>query len=129
MKKTVIVSSHILPELADVCTRVGMIEKGHMIVDGNVAEVMRKARQRILLQIRVRERSDQAAKLLEQLDCVETVSVTKDQTIETTLKPSIEDYSSLPAALIQAGFALMLFREEEVNLETAFLQLTRGLVQ
>ena len=43
MKKTIIVSSHILPELADVCTRVGMIEKGHMIVDGNVAEVMRNA--------------------------------------------------------------------------------------
>ena len=41
--KTVFVSSHILPELADVCTRVGMIEKGNLIVDGNVAEVMRKA--------------------------------------------------------------------------------------
>lgn len=129
MKKTVIVSSHILPELADVCTRVGMIEKGHMIVDGNVAEVMRKARQRIMLQIRVRERTDQAAKLLEQLDCVEKIAVTKDQILETTLKPSVEDYSSIPAALIQAGFALMLFREEEVNLETAFLQLTQGLVQ
>ncbi|MGV2338918.1 MAG UNVERIFIED_CONTAM: ATP-binding cassette domain-containing protein [Planctomycetaceae bacterium] len=67
MRKTVIVSSHILPELADVCTRVGMIEKGHMIVDGNVAEVMRKARQRILLHIRVKERTDDAARLLEQL--------------------------------------------------------------
>jgi ABC-2 type transport system ATP-binding protein len=129
MKKTVIVSSHILPELADVCTRVGMIEKGHMIVDGNVAEVMRKARQRILLQIRVRERTELAAKLLEQLDCVEHVSITKDQVLETTLKPSVEDYSSIPTALIQAGFPLTLFREEEVNLETAFLQLTRGLVQ
>src|SRR5713226_2704884 len=40
MKKTVIVSSHILPELADVCTRVGMIEKGHLIVDCYVDEVM-----------------------------------------------------------------------------------------
>jgi ABC-2 type transport system ATP-binding protein len=100
-----------------------------MIVDGNVAEVMRKARQRILLHIRVKERTDAAARLLEQLDCVEKVSVTKDQMIEATLKPDVEDYSSLPTELVNARFALTLFREEEVNLETAFLQLTQGLVQ
>lgn len=129
MKKTVIVSSHILPELADVCTRVGMIEKGHMIVDGNVADVMRKARQRILLNIRVKDRPDDAAKLLEQLDCTESVKVTKNAMLELTLKPSVEDYSSIPAELIKAGFAMTLFREEDVNLETAFLQLTKGLVQ
>ncbi|MFN8705553.1 MAG: ABC transporter ATP-binding protein [Planctomyces sp.] len=129
MKKTVIVSSHILPELADVCTRVGMIEKGHMIVDGDVAEVMRKARQRIMLNIAVRERTDEAARLMEQCDSVESVSIAKHEIIEVTLKPQIEDYTDLPSALIQAGFAVRLFREEEVNLETAFLQLTKGLVQ
>jgi ABC-2 type transport system ATP-binding protein len=129
MKKTVIVSSHILPELADVCTRVGMIEKGHMIVDGNVAEVMRKARQRIMLNIRVKERTDGAAKLFEQLDEVETVNITKDQLLEVTMKPTVEDYSALPTELVNAGFRITLFREEEVNLETAFLQLTKGLVQ
>ncbi|MGV2338917.1 MAG UNVERIFIED_CONTAM: hypothetical protein LVR18_34505 [Planctomycetaceae bacterium] len=62
-------------------------------------------------------------------DCVEKVSVTKDQLIEATLKPDVEDYSSLPTELVAARFALTLFREEEVNLETAFLQLTQGLVQ
>jgi len=129
MKKTIIVSSHILPELADVCTRVGMIEKGHMIVDGNVAEVMRKARQRILLNIRVRERNEDAAKLLEQLDCTELVTIRKDNMLELTLKPTVEDYSVIPTELVNAGFSVTLFREEEVNLETAFLQLTKGLVQ
>ena len=129
MKKTVIVSSHILPELADVCTRVGMIEKGHMIVDGNVADVMRKARQRIMLNIRVKERPEDAAKLLEQLDCTELVAITKGKMIELTLKPSVEDYSVIPTELVNARFAVTLFREEEVNLETAFLQLTKGLVQ
>jgi ABC-2 type transport system ATP-binding protein len=129
MKKTVIVSSHILPELADVCTRVGMIEKGHMIVDGDVADVMRKARQRIMLNIAVKERTDEAARLLEQCDSVESVTMGKNQVIEVTLKSQVEDYSDLPSALVQAGFAVKLFREEEVNLETAFLQLTKGLVQ
>ncbi|HIE96805.1 MAG TPA: ABC transporter ATP-binding protein [Planctomycetes bacterium] len=129
MKKTVIVSSHILPELADVCTRVGMIEKGNLIIDGNVAEVMKQARQRIVLNIRVKARTEDAAKLLEQCDSVEKINVTESQMIEVTLMQDIEDYSDIPSQLINTGFALQLFREEEVNLETAFMELTKGLVQ
>ena len=129
MNKTVIVSSHILPELADVCTRVGMIEKGNLIVDGDVAEVMRKARSRIVLNVRVKDRSEEAARSVEQCDSVDTVDVTEDQMLAITLKSDIEDYSDIPSTLVGQGFALMLFREEEVNLETAFLELTKGLVQ
>ena len=129
LKKTVIVSSHILPELADVCTRVGMIEKGHLIVDGNVDEVMKKARQRILLNIRVKERTDEAARLIEQCDTVEAVNVASDELLEVTLKPDVDDYSDIPSNVVNGGFALTLFREEEVNLETAFMELTKGIVQ
>lgn len=129
LNKTVIVSSHILPELADVCTRVGMIEKGDLIVDGHVDEVMRKARQRIVLHIQVSEDTDRAAALIEQHDLVESVSVDSKATILTTLKADILDYSDLPSSLITAGLKLKLFREEEVNLETAFMELTKGLVQ
>ncbi len=128
MKKTVIVSSHILPELADVCTRVGMIEKGNLIIDGDVDEVMRKARQQILLQIRVTERTEAVARLLEQHPLVERVDIVKG-IIEARLKSDVLDYSALPSAIIEAGYKLALFREEEVNLETAFLALTKGLVQ
>jgi len=128
LKKTVIVSSHILPELADVCTRVGIIEKGHMIVDASVDEVMRRARQRIMLQIEVKERADEAAKLLESHDSVEELNVNRG-VIETTLKKEVEDYSFLPTLLVEAGYQITLFREEEVNLETAFMHLTQGLVQ
>ena len=129
LNKTVIVSSHILPELADVCTRVGMIEKGHLIVDGYVDEVMRKARQRIILHIQVSEETDRAAALIEQHDLVESVEVDSSATVLTTLNPDVLDYSDLPGALIAAGFKLKLFREEDVNLETAFMELTKGLVQ
>lgn len=129
LKKTVIVSSHILPELADVCTRVGMIEKGVLIIDGDVREVMRKARNRILLNVRVRENTDKAAALLEQMDEVATIEIKSSGLIEVGLKPDVEDYSALPTALVEAGFKLTLFREEETNLETAFMELTKGLVQ
>jgi len=129
LNKTVIVSSHILPELADVCTRVGMIEKGVLIVDGHVDEVMRKARQRIVLHIQVSEETDKAAALIEQHDLVESLEVDSTATILTTLKPDVLDYSDLPSSLVTAGLKLKLFREEEVNLETAFMELTKGLVQ
>ncbi|MDP7274557.1 MAG: ABC transporter ATP-binding protein [Planctomycetaceae bacterium] len=139
MNKTVIVSSHILPELADVCTRVGMIEKGHLIVDGHVEEVMRKARERLVLHVRVRGQqsgpddsttgaTDRAAALIEQADGVDGVSINRG-TVHVTLVSEVLDYSFLPTLLIEAGFRLELFREEEVNLETAFMQLTKGLVQ
>lgn len=125
MKKTVIVSSHILPELADVCTRVGMIEKGVMVADDYVEEVMRKARQAILLEIKVAERAEQAAALMEQQDAVAEVTM-KGPQICVTLKAGVEDYSFLPTLLIQQGYRLKQFREEEVNLETAFMKLTQG---
>lgn len=128
MKKTVIVSSHILPELADVCTRVGMIEKGKLIVDGYVDEVMRKARQTLMLNVAVKGDSDKAAALIEQHQDVSSIDI-ENGTINVTLNKDVEDYSFLPTMLIEAGFALTLFREEEVNLETAFMELTKGLVQ
>jgi ABC-2 type transport system ATP-binding protein len=125
MKKTVIVSSHILPELSDVCTRVGMIEKGIMIVDGFVDEVMREARQSLLLHVQVKENSEQAAKLVEQQDEVASVTMVGER-IDVTLKRGVEDYSFLPMLLFREGYRLTLFREEEVNLETAFMLLTKG---
>jgi ABC-2 type transport system ATP-binding protein len=129
LDKTVIVSSHILPELADVCTRVGMIEKGILVADGYVHEVLRKAREAITLQIRVKGQTDEAARLFEQQDIVDRVTVDKQGTIHVTLKKGVEDYSDLPQLLFERHFGVMLFREEEVNLETAFMELTKGMQQ
>lgn len=128
MNKTVIVSSHILPELADVCTRVGIIEKGNLLVDGYVDEVMKKARRQTLLHVRVSTDADKAAALLESIDIVQSVSM-RSETIDVLLKVGEEDYTDLPQLLITEGFRLAEFREEEVNLETAFMELTKGVQQ
>lgn len=127
MKKTVIVSSHILPELADVCTHVGMIEKGIMVAEGNVASIIAQARQSLRLDIEVTERPDQAAKLIGQHEAIESVDIKSgNPRIVVTLKKDVLDYSFLPTILLEAGYRLKLFREEEVNLETAFMELTKG---
>ena len=66
--------------------------------------------------------------MIEQADGVDGVSINRG-TVHVTLVSEVLDYSFLPTLLIEAGFRLELFREEEVNLETAFMQLTKGLVQ
>ena len=129
LKKTVMVSSHILPELADVCNKVGMIEKGIMVANNRVDEVMKQVRQAIVLHVRVMGDPEQAARRIEQHSDVARVEVRPEALLVVTLRQGVLDYSFLPSLLIEAGFKMTLFREEELNLETAFMELTRGLYQ
>jgi len=124
--KTIMVSSHILPELADICNKIGIIEHGQLMVNADVAEVMHLVRSQVVLHIRVAGSAEPAARLLEQHEHVEKIDL-RDGSIVTTLKPDRRDYSGLATLLIQSGHQLTLFKEDEVNLETAFLELTKGL--
>jgi ABC-2 type transport system ATP-binding protein len=124
--KTIMVSSHILPELADVCNKIGIIERGKLLVSADVTDVMRRVRRQPLLTVGVVGNPDSAAKLLQQHDAVERVDV-RDGHLTVALREGTQDYSDLPTLLIEAGFKLTLFREEEINLETAFMALTKGI--
>jgi ABC-2 type transport system ATP-binding protein len=126
MGKTIMVSSHILPELADICNRIGIIERGELIINANVDEVMRRVRRQVMLEIGIVHDSEGAARLLERHPIVAGVSANNGK-LEVTLKDGVDDYSELPTVLIEAGFRMNLFREEELNLETAFMALTKGL--
>lgn len=126
MGKTIMVSSHILPELADICNKIGIIELGELIVNSDVAEVMRKVRRQPVLKVSVATDTDGAAKLLSQHKGVEKID-TASGVLTVTLAPDVQDYSDLPSLLIGAGHKLTLFKEEEVNLETAFMELTKGI--
>ncbi len=126
MGKTIVVSSHILPELADTCNKVGIIDCGVMSVNATVADVMKQVRRQTILNIGVRTHPDSAAKLLQQHADVASLDVKPDHLV-VTLREGVTDYSDLPTLLIQAGHKITLFREEELNLESAFMALTKGL--
>jgi ABC-2 type transport system ATP-binding protein len=126
--KTIMVSSHILPELADMCNKVGIIDRGVMTVNATVEDVMKQVRERIVLQIEVAGDPEPAARLLEGSGLVDSVTLSGTR-LTVTLKKGIEDYTDLSTLLIQAGHKIKLFREEEINLESAFMALTRGLGQ
>ncbi|HMO14223.1 MAG TPA: ABC transporter ATP-binding protein [Pirellulaceae bacterium] len=123
--KTIIVSSHILPELADICNKVGIIDRGVMNISAEVSDVMKQVRDRIVLQIRVKDRFEAAAQELEKMELVDTVSL-GDGVIDVTLVENAGDFSPIATGLVQAGFGLVSFKEEEVNLESAFMALTKG---
>jgi len=125
MGKAIIVSSHILPELADICNKVGIIDRGVMSVNAEVAEVMKQVRQRTVLHVGVRDDSEAAGKVLSQHPAVDSIEQ-KNGLLLVTLRQGVEDYSELPTLLTTAGHRLTLFREEEVNLESAFMTLTKG---
>jgi ABC-2 type transport system ATP-binding protein len=110
------------------CNKVGIIDRGVMGFNGTVADLLRKIRERIVLHIVVTGESDQAARLLEQCDLVDTVGSSNGK-LAVTLKKGIEDYTDLSSLLIGAGHKIKLFQEEEINLESAFMALTKGLGQ
>ena len=125
MGKTILVSSHILPELADICNRVGIIEYGRLLACGDVQDLLAQVRGRPSVRIRVRGAPEAAAKLLER--CPEAAAVpVKDGEVVVALADGVADASAIAARLMAEGQALVSLREQEVNLETAFLELTRG---
>lgn len=126
MGKTIIVSSHILPELADICNKIGIIDRGVMTVNARVDEVLKQVCEQVVLHVEVATNLEGAAKLLEPHPLVESVQVNQRRA-DVTLKKGVEDYSELSVILVQAGYRLRMFCEREVNLESAFMALTKGM--
>ncbi|HCA49150.1 MAG TPA: multidrug ABC transporter ATP-binding protein [Planctomycetaceae bacterium] len=123
--KTIIVSSHILPELADVCNKIGIIDRGVMTVISAVNDIMREMRKQVVLNVMVAGDASQAARDLEQHDDVDSLELV-DQQLIVTLVEGCEDYSHIPTVLIESGHGLTLFQEEPIDLEKAFMTLTKG---
>jgi ABC-2 type transport system ATP-binding protein len=126
MGKTIMVSSHILPELADICNKVGIIEKGELVFNDTVAALLKHVRPHTVLNVGVAGDRAAAAKLLTGHKIVQRVDM-GDKHLTVTLSDGHTEYSDLATLLVGAGYRLTLFREEELNLETAFMALTKGI--
>lgn len=127
MGKTIIVSSHILPELADICNKVGIIDRGVLGVNTTISDVMRQVREHVvlILQLADIQQTEAAIRLLESSSLVTGVQP-GDATLKVILAKEVEDYSELPMTLLQQGIRLRQFREEQLDLESAFMALTKG---
>ncbi len=128
MGKTIVISSHILHELAELCTTIGIIEQGELLFHGTLEEAVRRARMGTRVHIRVLEQQDLAVQLLEKLESVKKIEVNNGY-IVAEMDDDVHDFSAIAQLLLANKFRINEIKEEEVNLETAFMRLTKGIVQ
>ncbi|MEI7685990.1 MAG: ABC transporter ATP-binding protein [Planctomycetota bacterium] len=131
MGKTILVSSHILPELADICNKIGIIERGKLLFDGDVESAIRQVRSKKVFHVIVGDgRNVDAAILLKGHPDVDDVThKTADDMLIVTLKDAAVDGSDLAEHLIKNGYRLKLLKEEEIDLEDVFMGITKGITQ
>ena len=128
MGKTIIISSHILPELADLCTSIGIIEQGELIYQGSVTEAVRRARMGTVVQVVTPDDGERARELLSGLPGVQAAEL-RNGSILLTLNNDSTDFSFIAQAMLAGRLRIHEIKQEEVNLETAFMRLTKGIVQ
>jgi ABC-2 type transport system ATP-binding protein len=123
MKKTVLISSHILSELRLLCNKICIIDSGNAIFSGTIAEALERARTAHRLEIRLVDRAEAAAEMLGNLDGLRNIEVEGD-CIDAELVEGVEDFSFVAATLVKDGFGVLTIKEEEILLEDAFIRLT-----
>lgn len=129
MGKIVIVSSHILPELADFCNTVGIIEKGDLLAFGPVGQIIQGIQSVRVLRIRFIGTNGELKHFVETRPNVQSVELAGDGELRVEFNAGEEDQAELLRAIIQSNFKVIGFREEEADLEDVFLRLTTGAVQ
>jgi ABC-2 type transport system ATP-binding protein len=125
MGKTLIVSSHILSELGEICDQVGIIEQGKLLFSGSVGDVHRQLRRERLLRIRVISEQETAVAALREYRGVGDIAEVKGQ-LEVDFTGDDKALAGLHAHLVNAGVAVTSFGEAVGDLEEVFLQITRG---
>ncbi len=129
MGKTILVSSHILPEMDDICNKIGIIERGVLLFDGDVKSAIRQVRQHTVFHIAVGDgKMSTARELLEAHAGVLKVEPREDgESLRVTLNDSVHDGSFIPELLLQNRLRLKMFKEEEIDLEDVFMGITKGI--
>ncbi|MEG1992224.1 MAG: ABC transporter ATP-binding protein [Acetivibrio sp.] len=121
--KTIIVSSHILPELAQMCSTIGIIQNGRMILKGTVEEISKQMSNSNPLKIRVVEGQKKVVDILKQDPMVQNITI-RGESISFGFEGEVSAEANLLGRMIQSGAAIASFARQEGNLETLFMELT-----
>ncbi|MCC6446774.1 MAG: ABC transporter ATP-binding protein [Armatimonadetes bacterium] len=127
MGKTIIISSHILPELADFCNKIGIIEQGNLVVAGDVNDIMKQLTGGRVYEIKVAGESDRAVELLSALPDVRSARIS-GETIQVEVGAEDFDSHRILQTLMENRFRVTSFTEQEADLEDIFMKVTKGMV-
>jgi ABC-2 type transport system ATP-binding protein len=125
MGKTIIVSSHILAELAELCDSVGIIERGKLVASGPLEEIRRYAAQGRMLRVQTLTDRDEAEQVLRNQPGVGQVYQVNGA-LEVEFTGDDEATASLLESLLNRRVRVVAFGEITTDLEEVFLRLTKG---
>jgi ABC-2 type transport system ATP-binding protein len=127
MGKTILISSHILSELADCCTSIGIVERGQLLMHGPIDEVYRRIRRNRIIELKVMDRLDTALAIVRSLPETRDVQ-SLDHRITIELEAGDEQVAALLERLLAEGVRLKSFADKDPTLEDVFMLVTKGLV-
>jgi ABC-2 type transport system ATP-binding protein len=125
--KTILISSHILPELEELCTSVAIVDRGRVLAKGTVSDIERRLRYGAVLRVRVLAEGDalEAARATFEADTdVTTATILHDGTIELGFRGDDAASARLLSASVAAGLPIVSFARAATDLEELFLQVT-----
>jgi ABC-2 type transport system ATP-binding protein len=125
MGKTVVVSSHILMELAEMCDSLAIIEQGQLIISGSIEDIRQRASHERLVRIRAIQSPAQVEGVLESQPGVSGIRAMADQ-VEVDFSGDDESLAALLDGLIEKGIKVVSFTEIDDDLEDLFMRLTKG---
>ncbi|MDQ0337457.1 ABC-2 type transport system ATP-binding protein [Caldalkalibacillus uzonensis] len=125
MDKTILISSHILPELAEMCDQIGIIEGGELVTVGTMEEINLKINEQKIITIRLLNGWEEVIQMLSSHPLVTSVRRVDDR-IEAGFSGSDAEQVQLLAELMKRGYPVVAFSEAQGNLEEIFMKITKG---
>ena len=121
--KTILISSHVLSELSELCTDIGIIDQGKMVLSGSMEAILRRVNTSNPLIISILGSKEKALTILKSQPCVQTISV-KEGNIMVQFVGDEEDEAVLLQQLVDAEVMVHGFIREPGSLESLFMQIT-----
>ncbi|AMV34750.1 putative ABC transporter ATP-binding protein YxlF [Pirellula sp. SH-Sr6A] len=127
MGKTILISSHILSELADCCTSIGIIERGQLLMHGPIESVYRKIRRNRIVEVRFLENQDAGLSILRSEPTLRGIDIDGNR---ATAEFETDDagLSDILNRLVHGGVKMKSFNDKDPTLEDVFMLVTKGLV-
>lgn len=127
MGKTILVSSHILPELAEMCDIIGIIDQGKLVAQGSVADIQAQLRGERLIIVKVHEGIEEAISFFEDDHNVSKLSALEDGlSFQFIYRGTAEEQTAMLKKAILNNLGITSFSEVETDLEDVFMEITKG---
>lgn len=126
MGKTILISSHILHELAQLCTRIGIIEAGQLVAEGSLDDIFRQLSLRRVVHVQLAGNVDGIAGRLREVPGVDSVEQQTDR-LAIRLREDELPVEDLHAVIVELGGRIRMYQPEAMDMETAFMKLTEGI--